>query len=172
LDRLITKATTTTTTTRTSKATTTPSTKTSKARTTRPTTSSTRTIYMKMTDFDLNLQQDGWVEVGECYPPTATPVHTTGSHLSTQTSNASTKGNDCSLQEWFDPCGAGGLGEIIDTATSGPTKISATPDREQAVVRVAPSGPSKFFMAPPAFMVDLGKNGRKVERKTRGVPMI
>jgi hypothetical protein len=135
-----------------------------------------------MTDFELNLQQDGWVEVTECYPPTAatssakmrgagpklaTPVHTTGAHLST------TKGNDCSLQEWFDPCGAGGLVEIV--AQSGPSKFSVTPppasmvDREQAMV--APTGPSKFFSTPPAFMVDLG-NGRKVVRKTRGVPMI
>lgn len=144
-----------------------------------------------MTDFKLNLQQDGWVEVDECYPPTAatpsvktrgggpklaTPVHTTGSHLSAHKSNA-TKGNDCSLQEWFDPCGADGLGEIIDTtmiAPSGTCKSSVIPtaltiDREQAMV--APSGPGKFFMTPPAFMVDLG-NGRKVERKTRGVPMI
>jgi hypothetical protein len=102
----------------------------------------------------------------------ATPVYTKGSHLSAQPSNATKKGNDCSLlQEWFDPWGADGLGEIIDTAMvspSGPSKLSITPlalivDREQAMV--APSGPSKFSVTPPAFMIDLA-NGRKVERNT------
>ena len=83
-------------------------------------------------------------------PELAAPVHTTGSHLSAQESNA-TKGNDdwSFFKNGLIPAEPTGRSEWHHMPIVSDTKWHSEDDREQTMV--VPSGPSQFFGTHPAF---------------------